>query len=259
MQVKTAFILASTDDAPMILNRLDYRNDKEFSTGIGIELLDRGSRGHDQIEMMFEIMLDCRARRGDGVTVLDVGANIGTHTIPWARSMSGWGQVLAIEPQERIFYALCGNIALNNCFNARALWAAAGDVTGEMSIPELNHQQPANFGGLTLTDDLGPNSCGQTVKHLTMVPALRLDDLDLRRLDFLKIDAEGMEPQILDGAKDLIRNCRPIMLVEIMMCGAEPIKQRLPGYRFVPSGIDMLAAHENDPIWSKLKLVEVDR
>src|SRR5260370_16749261 len=39
-------------------------------------------------------------------------------TIEWAKRMTGWGSVLAIEAQERIYYALAGNIALNNCFNS---------------------------------------------------------------------------------------------------------------------------------------------
>jgi hypothetical protein len=42
----------------------------------------------------------------DGVVVIDCGANIGAHTIEWGKRMTGWGSVLAIEAQERIYYAL---------------------------------------------------------------------------------------------------------------------------------------------------------
>ena len=58
---------------------------------------------------------------GDGVVLVDCGANIGVHTVECAVEMTGWGSVLAIAAQERLYYALAGNIALNNCFNARAL------------------------------------------------------------------------------------------------------------------------------------------
>ena len=47
------------------------------------------------------------------------GANIGVHTVEWARHMYGWGNVIAIEAQERLYYSLCGNISLNNCLNVR--------------------------------------------------------------------------------------------------------------------------------------------
>ena len=47
---------------------------------------------------------------GDGVVAVDGGANIGVHTIEWATAMTGWGSVIAIEPQERIYYALAGTL-----------------------------------------------------------------------------------------------------------------------------------------------------
>lgn len=45
-------------------------------------------------------------------------------------------------------------------------------------------------------------------------PTLRIDDLDLERLDFAKIDCEGCEPLVLDGMAETIRRCRPVMLIE---------------------------------------------
>ena len=46
--------------------------------------------------------------------------------------MTGWGIVIAIEAQERIYYALAGNLALNNCFNARAIHAAVSTAPGRI-------------------------------------------------------------------------------------------------------------------------------
>jgi FkbM family methyltransferase len=71
----------------------------------------------------------------DGVVVIDCGANIGAHTIEWGKRMTGWGSVLAIEAQERIYYALAGNIVINNCFNAVALHAAIAEKIGVMTPP----------------------------------------------------------------------------------------------------------------------------
>jgi FkbM family methyltransferase len=79
---------------------------------------------------------------------IDCGANIGTHTIEWAKKMTGWGAVIGIEAQERIFYALAGNIAINNCFNAlqrypqpteqcRARWKLSDLVSKLVVVPPL--------------------------------------------------------------------------------------------------------------------------
>ena len=66
---------------------------------------------------------------------LDCGANIGVHAVNWARHIFPEGQVLAIEAQERIFYALAGNLLLNNVHNARAIWAAVGEAPNPPSTP----------------------------------------------------------------------------------------------------------------------------
>ena len=71
-----------------------------------------------------------RRRRG-----VDCGANIGVRTVEWAKGMTGWGTVVAIEAQERIYYALAGNITINNCFNAHAIHAAVGAQEGTLRSP----------------------------------------------------------------------------------------------------------------------------
>ena len=100
-----------------------------------------------------------RRFHGDGVVAIDCGANIGVHTVEWAIAMTGWGSVVAIEAQERIYYALAGNIAINNCFNAIA-HARGGIVrdSGVMGIPNarLSHafelRQPGAPAGAPTTN-----------------------------------------------------------------------------------------------------------
>ena len=84
------------------------------------------------------------------MVAIDCGANIGVHTVEWATAMTGWGSVVAIEAQERIYYALAGNIAINNCFNAIALHAAVSSETGIMQIPNPDYFTPSSFGSLEL-------------------------------------------------------------------------------------------------------------
>src|SRR5262249_8213949 len=70
------------------------------------DILERGAYGPSEVKFILSV-LDLRRRMaGEGVFAVDCGANIGTHAIEWAKHMTGWGSVLAIEAQERIFYAL---------------------------------------------------------------------------------------------------------------------------------------------------------
>jgi FkbM family methyltransferase len=252
---QVAFVLAATENGPMILNRLDYcRVAGGGYAGVGASLLGTGSHEQGDIEELFGLLVAHREAYGDGVVVIDGGANIGTHTLAWAKAMAGWGSVLAFEPQERVFYALAGNIALNNCFNAKATMAALADVLGTTPIVKLDHEKPANFGGLSLRFDLN-GAIGQPLGVNEACRLVTIDSLNLTRLDLLKLDIEGTEPAALDGAYATIVRCRPIIFAEIALCGAEEVKKRLSGYRFIPAGMSILAIHESDKVLEKIRIV----
>lgn len=142
-----------------------------------------------------------------GQTVLDIGANIGAHTVPLAQLIGSGGRVLAFEPQRIPYYCLCANVVLNNLTNVVCHQAAVGEMAGTLPVPELDYQAEHNFGGLPLTDH---DSTARTYG----VPVLRIDDLQLERCDLMKIDVEGMEREVLAGAADTIRRFRPILYVE---------------------------------------------
>ena len=133
---KIAFVLASSDHGAMIVNRFDYRMVNQNSGyGVGFQILEDGAYNKPEIELTLKLLELRRTYWGDGVVAVDCGANIGVHTIEWAKKINGWGTVVAIEAQERIFYALAGNIALNNCFNAIAVFAAVSADRGSMRVP----------------------------------------------------------------------------------------------------------------------------
>src|ERR1700690_2900174 len=138
-----AFVLAATEHGMMILNRFDYHRTATGAYGVGYNLLHDARYDPVEVSNAVNMLASRRAHFGDGVVAIDCGANIGVHTLEWARSMTGWGSVVAIEAQERIFYALAGNIALNNCFNARAIHAAVGAHEGSLRIPVPNYRAPA--------------------------------------------------------------------------------------------------------------------
>jgi FkbM family methyltransferase len=216
---KLAFVLAASDHGAMIVSRLDYRMvPPSGGIGVGYQILETGAFEAAEVSMVLTVLGLRRQYFGDGMLAIDCGANIGVHTIEWAKRMTGWGSVLAIEAQERIYYALAGNIALNNCFNAVALNAAVTDKPGVLRMPQPDYLVPASFGSLELRKSPNTEYIGQAIDYsdssLKAVQAISIDSLKLPRIDFVKIDVEGMEMEALAGAAESIKKHRPALLVE---------------------------------------------
>ena len=258
-----AFVLASTAHGTMIVNRFDYHEVAPGqSYGVGYTLLNQSSYNPDEAGLV-RVLLDGRRQHfGDGVTVLDAGANIGVFTVDWARHMTGWGSVVAVEAQERVFYALAGNIAVNNCLNARAVWAALSYHDEGMHIPVLDPTQPASFGSLELCRRPETEQIGQPVDYrpsqMQWVRTASVDSMDLRRIDLIKIDVEGMEMDVLEGAKDSIVAHSPILFIENIKTGAVELQAFLDGlrYRTFAVGMNTLAIHPSDPTLQMVRTVE---
>jgi len=180
------------------------------------------------------------------------------HSIEWAKMMTGWGSVLAIEAQERIYYALAGNIAINNCFNARAFHAAVTRQPGMMKIPRPNYLVNSSFGSLELKKRDNTEFIGQTIdyaKNTVVVPKLTIDAMNLPRVDFIKIDIEGMEIEAIEGASRTIAASRPIMLIEKIKTDATQLGSLLQtlGYEVIEAGINLLAIHSGDRTLSEIR------
>jgi len=243
---RICFVLAATHHGPMLVNRMDFMRVEGGIIGVGGVMLETGAHDEHDIVPLMEILAQRRQINGDGVIMIDGGANIGALTIPLGRFMTGWGAIMAFEPQERIAYALGGNIILNNCFNCRALQVVLGREHTEVDIPILDHQQPANFGGLAMNGNCQP---GQPLERSISVKVIPLDLLNLPRLDLLKLDVEGMEPDVIDGAKETIARCKPVIFAEWIACGVDAIKDRLPDYEFTQAGrMNILGIHKEDKV-----------
>jgi FkbM family methyltransferase len=141
-----------------------------------------------------------------GGTVVEAGANIGSLTVPLARMAGPAGRVVALEPQRSVFTVLCGNLALNGLANVEPMQVAAGAACGEVEVPLTGYDGQGNYGGVAV----GANGAGQSER----VPMVCVDDLRLDRLDLLKIDVEGVETQVIEGASAAIARFRPAIFVE---------------------------------------------
>lgn len=139
-----------------------------------------------------------------GQTVVEVGANMGAHTVHLAQLVGPTGRVVAFEPQRAMFYVLCANLALNDLFHVAAYRLAVGAAPGRTRVPFADVHRPANFGGIAMAD-AGP---GEDVSVVT------IDGLSLPTLHLLKIDVEGMELDVLRGARDTIARHRPVIYAE---------------------------------------------
>ena len=248
---KLAFVLASSNHGTMIVNRLDYRMlDQANGFGVGYQILERGSFDPDEVRIVLNLLQLRRKHYGDGVIAIDCGANIGVHTIEWAKMMTGWGSVLSIEAQERVYYALAGNIAINNCFNAIAVHGAVSSESGVMQIPTPNYLVPSSFGSLELRQRSGNEYIGQPIdyQNLVNVRKLALDEYNLPRLDLIKIDVEGMEMEVLRGAAQSIERSHPVMLIEKIKSDTGQLRSWLEahGYLLVEARINLLAIHSTD-------------
>jgi FkbM family methyltransferase len=256
---KLAFVLAASNHGAMIVNRLDYRTAEGRTEGVGFQILDRGAYDAVEAELAVKLLMLRREWHGDGVVAIDCGANIGVQTLEWAAAMTGWGQVVAIEAQERIYYALAGNIALNNCFNAIAIHGAVAAEPGVMKMPCPDYLTPASFGSLELRQSPNNEPIGQPVDYSddkTMpVQKVPLDALGLARVDLIKIDVEGMELDALEGARGLIAAYHPVLLIEQIKTGGELLRAFLAvhGYEVVEAGVNLLGIHASDPVRSHLR------
>ena len=163
-----------------------------------------------------EVSLYRRLLDPDSV-VIEVGANLGLHTVPLAK-IAASGQVICFEPQRLIFNVLCGNLALNNLINVRAYPWAVGEHHDVITVESTDYETPWNYGAFSIAAGLSGE--GRFPGELKSEPTeiVNLDDFaptaNLPRLDLLKIDTEGFELAVLRGADRLIARTRPTLFVE---------------------------------------------
>lgn len=144
-----------------------------------------------------------------GRIILDIGAHYGGFGV-WAARKYPDSIVHAWEPQRQLFYELCGNIAINHLTNIYPHHAAVGGVTGEeILIPDLDLRTSSNPGSLRLRD----------LNQYRDFPLQReqivtIDKYDFQNVALIKIDVEGMELEVLAGARETIIRSMPKIIVE---------------------------------------------
>lgn len=130
-----------------------------------------------------------------GQVALDVGANIGDLTVPMAKIVGSEGRVFAFESHPKVFNVLCANLALNDLAHVRpinAFVASSADVdTGS-----------TGWGKYAYTGEIWPASF------------VSIDALHLPRLDFVKVDVDGSELDVLASGVATLRQYKPVIYFE---------------------------------------------
>jgi FkbM family methyltransferase len=137
--------------------------------------------------------------------IIDLGANIGTHSIIYSNYTSGF--VYSFEPQKVVFDILTQNIILNNCKNVIA-YNFGGSNTNNTFYMNSSYETKDNHGAFRIDNTLNE-------KTGLKIECKIIDELNIENVGYIKIDVEGHEYEALLGMKNIINNCNPIILIEI--------------------------------------------
>jgi FkbM family methyltransferase len=139
-----------------------------------------------------------------GMTVVDVGANLGYYSLLASRLVGPSGRVVALEPNSENCRLLLSSLRLNDITNVQLLPVAADRATGWAYYST----HVGSNGGLVEGEDL--------LSHPgNVVPTFTLDDLVDGPVGFLKMDVEGAEGRVVQGAARIIERDRPIVTTEL--------------------------------------------
>ena len=148
-------------------------------------------------------------------TVLDIGANMGSFTIPLAYYNPQY-TFMAFEPQRRVYYQLCANIAINKLNNVLAHNVALGKERTELLIDVPDYDNEPNIGAFSLDKEVREHD-DYLCKTKSVKQSINVFTLDRfifeHNIRLIKIDVEGMELDVLKGGTETLKmnNYPPIL------------------------------------------------
>jgi FkbM family methyltransferase len=140
-----------------------------------------------------------------GMTYFDVGANIGFYSIFAAKRVGPSGHVVAFEPQQDTFQRMLENISLNNLHNIQPYNIAIANKTGILSLHRLDDSSKSFTSESDATSDSSDTVESTTLDHL-------FHQNKIAKPDYVKIDVEGFELNVLLGMKEILQNSPPTII-----------------------------------------------
>jgi len=184
-------------------------------------LAEKSALDHELIYNQFEQMETRFVERllRPGMTVIDAGAHHGLYTLLASKRIGRKGRVIAFEPSPRECERLEKHLRMNRCSNADLVACALGEDPGETDLYMVD-------GFQDWCNSLRPPAVDEPIRAVR-VSVRRLDDvlaeLEVTKVDFIKLDVEGAELSVLYGATKLLQSeSRPAILAEVQDIRTQP-------------------------------------
>lgn len=146
--------------------------------------------------------------------VLDIGAHCGSHTLLYKKINPNL-IVHAFEPQSMMYNLLCNNIMLNDLDNVVCHNKAVGHFSGSVEMNQRVADGQNTDNDIEYGTDLFYNLAGLEVgSGGESVEMVKIDDFNFQKVDYIKIDVEGYEPFVLEGAIETIKRSKPVISYE---------------------------------------------
>lgn len=166
--------------------------------------------------------------------IIDVGANIGNHTVFFGKYLE-CDTIVAFEPEAKNYALLLKNLEVNKLTNVIPIMGALSNKNGPIGL----FPHSTNYGAHQVHSDFDPATD-------QVVNAYMLDNFMYVDVTLMKIDIEYHEPQMLAGAIGTIKRCKPLILIEDV---EEKYSELLPNYELIqvfPHYRNYLYAWKND-------------
>jgi FkbM family methyltransferase len=135
--------------------------------------------------------------------IIDVGANFGYHTLLFSKQVKE--NVYAFEPQIQNFKLLENNIQHNDIKNIEIFNFACGDTNCDVKLPIVDSDYIVNMGDITVNN---------YSNNFSITKSITLDSFNFGKIDLIKIDVQGWEKKVLNGAINLLKKDKPVLIVE---------------------------------------------
>ena len=208
-------VLTEVDGRKMYVNLDDQSFDTE---SIGESLFMVGLWERMQTEMFKSLVRP-------GMTVLDVGAHFGYYTLLASELVGAHGRVFSFEPNSGNYELLSRNVRINNCGNVTLFQKAVSDRAEHTRL----YVNSGNFGVRSLASGNVPQGSGFEETETVRLDGLFEEGALSTSIDIIKMDIEGAEGLALAGARKVISQCHPPMLMEfnppfLQRMGTDPLE-----------------------------------
>jgi hypothetical protein len=189
-------------------------------------------------------------------TLIDIGANIGTYCIPIAKKNPNTN-IIAFEVQSKIYAQLMENIDINEIKNIKVYNNGLSDKVETLVATIPDYEIETNIGAFSLDDEVRQNDYEiSTTSGTETFSLLTLDSFKFDNISLIKIDVEGMELKVLQGAQDTLeKNNYPPIIFEAWTWKPYYQTRRKElydyltqiGYNIIIFGENNLAQHKSNP------------